>query len=110
MGSSTYYGERHLNFVKLPLKKGLKMRNYVVINTKFDEEIGTIHWRGGWRQYVFQSKTYDEEDIEKINGSKYVSFDKIIKIDMSRSCMKELNNFIDNLIIFLIVIESEYKI
>ena len=38
--------------------------------------IGTIHWRGGWREYVFQS---------------------LPKVDMSRSCQKEIISFIDNL-------------
>ncbi len=76
MGSSTYFGESHLDFQKLPLKKGSKLHQYLVINTKFNEAIGFIHWRGGWRQYVFQAYP---------------------KIDMSRSCQSEIISFIDNL-------------
>jgi hypothetical protein len=48
MGSSTYFGESHLDFIELPLEKGKKMPTYEVMNTKFDEPIGIIHWRGGW--------------------------------------------------------------
>ena len=76
MGSHTYFGESHLAFRKLPLKEGSKLHKYIVVNTKFNEDIGIIQWRGGWRQYVFQA--YPE-------------------IDMSRSCMKELISEIDNL-------------
>lgn len=76
MGSHTYFGKSHLAFTKLPLKKGTKLHKYIVINTKFDEEIGIIHWRGGWRQYVFQANP---------------------DIDMSRSCQKEIITFIDKL-------------
>lgn len=76
MGSATYFGESHLEFEKLPLKKGAKLHKYKVINTKFDYGIGEIHWRGGWRQYVFESKP---------------------NIDMSRSCQKEIIKFIDKL-------------
>ena len=74
MGSATYFGASHLELQKLPLQKGAKLHKYKVINTKFNEAIGYIHWRGGWRQYVFQAHP---------------------DIDMSRSCMKELNDFID---------------
>lgn len=76
MGSSTYFGGSHLSFRKLPLKKGCKLHEYTVRNEKFDTRIGTIHWRGGWRQYVFMA---DNE------------------IDMSRSCHKEIDKFIDKL-------------
>ena len=76
MGSSTYFGASHLDFEKLPLEKGSKLYKYKVINTHFSEEIGNIHWRGGWRQYVFQA---------------------LPKIDMSRSCQKEIIKFIDKL-------------
>lgn len=76
MGSSTYFGESHLDFEKLPLEKGLKLHKYKVHNLKFCDEIGIIHWRGGWRQYVFQAYP---------------------KVDMSRSCHKELDKFIDKL-------------
>lgn len=76
MGSATYFGESHLDFRKLALRKGAKLHQYEVWNTKFDESIGFIHWRGGWRQYVFQAKP---------------------DIDMTRSCMKEVIEFIDSL-------------
>ena len=76
MGSSTYFGASHLHFKKQPLKKGAKLHKYWVININLDQEIGIIHWRGGWRQYVFQA--YPD-------------------IDMSRSCQKEIIKFIDKL-------------
>lgn len=76
MGSSTYQGGSHLTFVKLPLEKDAKLHKYTVRNHKLGQEIGIIHWRGGWMQYVFRA--YPE-------------------IDMSRSCHKEIDNFIDGL-------------
>ena len=76
MGSATYYGASHLEFHKVLLEKGRKLNKYKVINIKFNQEIGEIHWRGGWRQYVFQA----------LEG-----------IDMSRSCQKEIMQFIDKL-------------
>lgn len=76
MGSATYFGGSHLRFKKIPLKKGNKLHQYEVINEKFDKKIGIIHWRGGWRQYVFQA---------------------LPKVDMSRSCHKEIDKFIDKL-------------
>lgn len=76
MGSHTYFGESHLDFDKIPLKKGCKLNEYNVINTKFNESIGIIHWRGGWRQYVFQAHS---------------------EVDMSRSCQKKIIQFIDKL-------------
>ncbi len=75
-GATNYVGGSHLEFEKLRLEKGLKLNKYKVINTKFDDKIGIIHWRGGWRQYVFQANP---------------------EIDMSRSCHKEINKFIDKL-------------
>ena len=76
MGSSTYVGASHLAFKKRDRVYPLftKTDRYNVINTKLGQEIGVIHWRGGWRQYVFQAKP---------------------EIDMSRSCMKEVIEFID---------------
>lgn len=76
MGSSTYMGGSHLKFRKMPLKKGAKLHTYKVINNNFNRDIGIIHWRGGWRQYVFQAKD---------------------KVDMSRSCHKEIDRFITGL-------------
>ena len=76
MGSSTYIGGSHLKFRKLPLKKGAKLHRYKVINKNFISEIGIIHWRGGWRQYVFQA---------------------LPEVDMSKSCHKEIDKFITKL-------------
>jgi len=66
----------HLAFEKLPLEKGKKMHKYKIFNFILGQEVGIIHWRGGWRQYV--SQTYPN-------------------VDMSRSCNIEVNNFIDKL-------------
>jgi len=68
----------HLEFEKLPKEKGKKMSKYKMINVVLGQDIGIIHWRGGWRQYV--SQTYP-------------------KIDMSRSCNKEVNEFIEELMV-----------
>ena len=78
MGSSTYFGASHLEFREITLKKRAKLHEYEVWNThyKYKESIGFIHWRGGWRQYVFQAKP---------------------EVDMSRSCQKEIIKFIDSL-------------
>ena len=76
MGSVTYYGASHLEFHKVPLEKGKKLHQYEIYNIKFEEVIGIIHWRGGWRQYVSQT---------------------LPKVDMSRSCNKEVIKFIDKL-------------
>lgn len=77
MGSArTQGGSRHLRFQMLPLEKGKKLHKYDVVNDQFSETIGEIHWRGGWHQYVFQALPH---------------------IDMSRSCHKEIDSFIDKL-------------
>jgi hypothetical protein len=77
MGSARYEGGTvHLRFDKLPLEKGAKLHKYNVINETFGYVIGIIHWRGGWRQYVFQA---------------------LLKIDMSRSCHKVIDDYIDKL-------------
>ena len=76
MGSSTYVGGSHLEFNKLPLEKGLKLHKYQIWNSNLCQDIGIIHWRGGWRQYVSQTHP---------------------KIDVSRSCHKEIVKFIDKL-------------
>lgn len=76
MGGATYFGASHLEFEKKPLEKGLKLHKYKIHNIHTGEEIGEIHWRGGWRQYVFQANP---------------------EIDMSRSCFKEIGKFIDKL-------------
>ena len=66
----------HLRFRKLPLEKGRRMPIYKVVNEVLCQDVGIIHWRGGWRQYVFQAEP---------------------KVDMSRSCHKEIDDFIDKL-------------
>jgi hypothetical protein len=77
MGSARYQGgSNHLAFKKLPLVKGKKLHKYSVINARFNQTIGEIHWRGGWMQYVFTA---------------------LPDIDMSRSCHKEIDSFIDEL-------------
>jgi peroxiredoxin len=68
--------KKHLEFKELLLEEGKKMKQYDVINNTFSEIIGVIHFRGGWRQYVFTA--YPE-------------------IDMTRSCHKEIDVFIDKL-------------
>lgn len=87
----------HLTFVKQPLEKGRKLHKYKVINHSLYEEIGIIHWRGGWRQYVFQAITHYPTAIEKIDGEKYLRVEDIIKIDMNRGCHKQIDDFIDKL-------------
>jgi len=77
MGSRrTSGGYNHLKFNKHTREKGKKTDKYGVWNVKFNEWIGTIYWRGGWRQYVFRACP---------------------DVDMSRSCMKEVSDFIDSL-------------
>ena len=77
MGSRrTSGGTRHLRFENLPLEKGRKTHKYEVWNDQFCEVIGIIHWRGGWRQFVFRAHP---------------------EVDMSRSCHKEIDAFIDSL-------------
>lgn len=66
----------HLEFEKLPLRKDEKLHRYRVYNHTLYETIGEIHWRGGWRQFVFQA---------------------LPKIDMSRGCHKQIDNYIDKL-------------
>lgn len=79
MGSRrTGGGTKHLRFEKMPLMGSRKLHNYLVINDLWNEEIGVIHWRGGWRQFVFRA--YPE-------------------IDMTRSCHKEIDEFIDKLMV-----------
>ena len=77
MGSAlTEGGSSHLIFEKLPIAEGQKLHKYKVINKRFRVTIGEIRWRGGWRQYVFNA---------------------LPDIDMSRSCHKEIDTFIDKL-------------
>jgi hypothetical protein len=76
MGSATYLSGSHLKFKKLFPNIHRKTDMYEVFNKMTDEKIGAIHWRGGWRQYVFQAEP---------------------NIDMSRSCQKEIIKFMDKL-------------
>ena len=66
----------HLEFKKLPLEKGHKLHKYEVINHTLYHKIGIIHWRGGWRKYVFQA---------------------LPKIDMDKGCYKQIDDFTDKL-------------
>lgn len=66
----------HLEFEKQPLEKGRKLHRYKVTNHSLYQTIGNIHWRGGWRQYVFQAMP---------------------GVDMSRGCHKQIDEFIDKL-------------
>ena len=59
----------------MPLEKGRKLHKYKIINHTLNQEIGEIHWRGGWRQYVSHCPD----------------------ADISRSCHKEILKFIDKL-------------
>jgi len=68
----------HLEFHKLPLEKGHKLHKYEVINHTLYSKIGIIHWRGGWRKYVFQA--YPE-------------------VDMDKGCHKQIDDFTDKLMI-----------
>lgn len=98
MGSARYQGgSKHLRFEKLPLKKGRKLNEYNVFNDQFNEFIGIIKWRGGWRQYVFSPLNHFKADIIKIEEKKYLPIDCIMDLDFSRSCNREINNFIDKL-------------
>ena len=53
-----------------------KTKVFSVYSTHSGDFLGIIHWRSGWRCYVI---SYSSD------------------IDMSVSCMKELNNFIEKL-------------
>ena len=79
MGSSTYQGASHLIFRRQPLEKGAKLHKYMVMNSKFNSDIGFIHWRGGWRQYVF-----DDGHIILAEGCLYELFEFIKKLREDR--------------------------
>lgn len=55
-----------------------KTKKFNVYSTHSEDFLGVIHWRSGWRCYVI---SYSEQDA----------------IDMSLSCNKELNNFMEEL-------------
>lgn len=56
--------------------KGQKTKRFMVYSTHSDDFLGTIKWRSGWRCYVM---SYEND------------------IDMSLSCNKELNDFMEDL-------------
>ena len=75
MGSRrTSGGSNHLRFKETAPERGNLLPRYIVYNDQFNEQIGIIHWRGGWRQYVWRA---------------------LPNVDMSRSCNNEINKFID---------------
>ena len=76
MGSTGSWAHNYLKFEKLPLEKGNQLHKYSVYNHSLYEEIGIIHWRGGWRKYVFQAHP---------------------KVDMSVECNEKVNEFIRKL-------------
>jgi len=76
MGSVGSGAHNYLRFEKLTLKKGHKLHEYLVYNHSLYQEIGIIHWRGGWRKYVFQAHP---------------------KVDMSVECNENVNEFIKKL-------------
>lgn len=78
MGYAGAEKKNHLRFDILPLEPGKKMHKYEVINTTFHQKIGIMHFRGGWRQYVFRA---DPE------------------VDMTKSCHKEIDDFRDKLMV-----------
>jgi hypothetical protein len=68
----------HLTFMPLRRQMGKKTDIFHVFNED-DEMLGTIHWRAGWRQYVF-TELYDGNVI-----------------DWSWDCLKEKSDFIRSL-------------
>jgi len=77
MGSRcTSGGTKHLRFEKQPLEKGRKIHKYEIWNDEFNQYLGEVHWRGGWRKYVWQL---------------------IAGVDVSPSCGRELIKFTEGL-------------
>ena len=97
MGSVGSGAHNYLRFEKLPLEKGQKLHKYMVTNHSLFQDIGIIHWRGGWRQYVFTALTHYKANIKEINGKKYLPLDCIMEIDMSKGCHQKIDEFIDKL-------------
>ena len=64
----------YLRFVKLP-NEGKKTDVYMIYNSTSGNFLGKLLWRFGWRQYVYRYKD----------------------IDHSRSCLRELASFLDEL-------------
>ena len=76
MGSVGSDSHNYLKFEKLLRERGHKLHKYKVINHELFQDIGIIHWRGGWRKYVFQAHP---------------------KVDMSIECNEKVNEFIKKL-------------
>lgn len=97
MGSVGTGAHNYLRFDKLPKEKGHKLHKYCVFNHSLYEDIGIIHWRGGWRKYVFTAINHCDRSIVKINGKKYLPIESLIDIDMSIGCHEKINEFIRKL-------------
>ena len=97
MGSVGTGAGNYLRFEKLSLEKGNKLHKYRVYNHSLYEEIGIIHWRGGWRKYVFTAINHFNSAIVEINGKKYIREEDLIDIDMSVACHESINEFIRKL-------------
>ena len=97
MGSVGSGAHNYLRFEKLPLEKGQKLHKYKVTNHSLFQDIGIIHWRGGWRQYVFTAITHFKNDIVEIEGKKYLPVGRILEVDMSKGCHQKIDEFIDKL-------------
>ena len=105
MGSVGSGAHNYLRFEKLPLEKGQKLHKYKVVNHDLYAEIGIIHWRGGWRQYVFTADqngfilkaSVDELGLSISQEKKLKNILERYKINMSRGCDKKINEFIDRL-------------
>ena len=105
MGSFGSGAHNYLELEKLPLEKGQKLHKYKVTNHSLFQDIGIIHWRGGWRQYVFTAdqnnfilkESVYELGLSKEQEKKLKDILKRYNIDMSRGCHKKVNEFIDKL-------------
>lgn len=67
----------HLEFKKQPLEKGLKLHKYKIWNRHLYQDIGTIYWRGGWRQYVSYCPNAEISKSCHIEIAKFI--DKLMK-------------------------------
>lgn len=105
MGSTGSGAHNYLEFEKLPLEKGQKLHKYKVTNHSLFQDIGIIHWRGGWRQYVFTADQNDfilrasvkELRLSKEQEEKLKDILKRYRIDMSKGCHQKIDGFIDKL-------------
>ena len=105
MGSVGSSAHNYLEFEKLTLEKGHKLHKYKVLNHDLYQEIGIIHWRGGWRKYVFTADQNDfiltasvnELGLSKEQEKKLKNILNRYNIDMSVGCHKKVNEFINKL-------------